>query len=207
MILRDRGTLVFMSRMLKKIQSIAFKTNDSIWFVREGNQEIQRVRELSDYEVCFDGFEEIVEWLREKNATYPWMYSEKEISAAREYGHLIPFLKLKNDIVCYTKVALNKVYIRDYGSVFSLGPNKAMFYDTTVLPPFRGKKLPQYLKNEIFIFLKKRGIDRIFAHIEPWNVASIRSNQRMGFKEIGRNRFVRVLGFKFHSNNPKILLS
>jgi len=206
-IVREGVRWVFMSRILKKIQSIAYKTNDSIWFVREGNEEIQRLGGLSDYEVCFDGFEEIVEWLRENNATYPWMYSEIEISAAREYGHLIPYLKLKNDIVCYTKVGLNKVYIRDYGSVFSLAPNKAMFYDTTVLPSFRGKKLPQYLKNEIFIVLKKRGIDQIFAHIEPWNVASIKSNQRMGFKEIGSNRFVRVFGLKFHSNNPKILLS
>ena len=194
-------------RVLKKIKSISYQTHDSIWFVREGNEEIQRLRGLSDYEVCFDGFEEIVEWLKENNAIYPWMYSEKEISAAREYGHVIPFLRLRDEIVSYTKVALNKVYIRDYDTVFSLAPNKAMFYDTTVLPRFRGKKLPQYLKNEIFIFLRHRDIDQIFAHIERWNIASIRSNQRMGFKEIGSNRFVRVFCLKFHSNDPKILLS
>jgi RimJ/RimL family protein N-acetyltransferase len=196
-----------MSRILKKIQSIAYKTNDSIWFVREGNEKIERLTGPRDYEVCFDGFEEIVEWLKKNNAIYPWMYSEKEISTARRHGHIIPFLRVKNDIVCYTKVALNKVYIRDYDTVFPLAPNKAMFYDTTVLAQFRGKRLPQCLKNEIFIFLKKRGIDQIFAHIEPWNVASIKSNERMGFKEIGSNRFVRIFALKFHSNNPKMLLS
>jgi RimJ/RimL family protein N-acetyltransferase len=157
--------------------------------------------------VCFNGFEEIVDWLKEKSEVYPWMYSEKEISTARKHDHIIPFLRVKNDIACYTKVALNKVYIRDYDTVFPLAPNKAMFYDTTVLPEFRGKRLPQYLKNEIFIFLRRRGIDQIFAHIEPWNIASIKSNKRLGFKEIGSNRFVRVFCFRFHSHSPKELLA
>jgi hypothetical protein len=110
-------------------------------------------------------------------------------------------------IIGYTKVALHKVYIRDYDTVFTLAPNKAMFYDTTILPEFRGKKLPRYLKNKIYAFLKTRDIHFIYAHIEAWNTPSILSNKGVGFKELCCNRYIKILGFKFHTNNPKKFLS
>jgi RimJ/RimL family protein N-acetyltransferase len=206
-VFKNKGFFALLLQAFKRIISVSFQTNYSIWFLKDLNEKIERVNGLSDYKINFNNFEEIVEWLKENNSEYPWMYSEKEISIARQHGHIIPFLKYNNDIIAYTKVALNKVYIRDYDLLFLLAPNKAMFYDTTVLPELRGKKLPQYLKKEIFLFLKNRNIDKIFAHIEPWNVASIKSNQRIGFKKICSNRFFRIFYLKFHSNNPKKFLS
>lgn len=204
---KNRGFFPLLSIILNKLLSYAFYTNSSIWLIKDLNDVSQRFNGFINYEINFNDLNTITEWMKEKNTEYSWMYSEKEISVAREYGHLIPFLKHNNEIIGYTKVALGKVYIRDYNSLFSLAPNKAMFYDTTFLPDYRGKKLPRYLKNEIFSYLKNRKIDYIYAHIEPWNIASIKSNEGVSFKAVWLNRYIRIFWFKYHSNNPSKLLS
>lgn len=204
---KNKGFFSLLSILLNKFKSEAFGTNSSIWLVKDLNGASQKLNGFIDYEINFNDLNTISEWMKEKNTEYSWMYSEKEISVARECGHLIPFLKHNNEIIGYTKVALGKVYIRDYDSLFSLAPNKAMFYDTTFLPDYRGKKLPRYLKNEIFSYLKNRNIDYIYAHIEPWNIASIKSNEGVGFKEVCLNRYIRIFCFKYHSNDPRKLLS
>lgn len=206
-IFKNRGFFPLLYSILNKLKSEAFDNHSSIWLVKDLNDVSQRLNGFGDYEINFNDLNTISEWMKEKNAEYPWMYSEEEISVARKYGHLIPFLKHNNEIIGYTKVALNKVYIKDYDLLFSLAPNKAMFYDTTLLVEYRGKKLPRYLKNKIFSYLKNRNIDYIYAHIEPWNIASIKSNKRVGFKEMFLNRYIRIFCFKSHSNDPRKLLS
>ena len=204
---RSEGIFPLLSKGVLKIASVFFKMHTSLWLVKDLKQEAQAIENPSDYSVELEDFDAIVEWMKRKNREYPWMYCEKEIAVARENQHVIPFLKIDNAIVGYTKVAFNKVYIRDYEAIFRLAPNKAMFYDTTLLNEFRGKKLPQYLKKEIFRFLKKRNIEYVYAHIEPWNIASIKSNRGLGFREVCLNRFIKILNVKFHSNSPARLLS
>jgi RimJ/RimL family protein N-acetyltransferase len=196
-----------LGRVARKLASRLLKTNESIWFVKDLREEEAEVEIQPTYEVIMDGFDEISEWLKSNVREYPWIYSAKEIGVAREYGHLIPFMKDGGKIIGYTKVALNKVYIRDYDRLFNLGPGKAMFYDTTFLPEYRGKRLPQQLKKAIFELLRKKGVRWVFAHIEPWNIPSIRSNERAGFKKVGTNTYVKFLCFRVHSNNPRKLLS
>jgi len=206
-IIQNKGFLPLLVQAFKKIKFMSFQTNCMIWFVKDLNEKAQRLNGFSDFEINFHGFEEIVDFMKKNNSKYPWMYNEKEMVLARECGHLIPFLKINNSIVGYTKVGLRKVYIRDYDCVFTLGSNKAIFYDTTMLPEHRGKKLPRYLKNEIYGFLEKRRIDKIYGLVEPWNIGSIKSVKGAGFKELGSNRYIRIFCFKFHSNNPKKFLS
>jgi len=206
-IFKNRGFFPLLYSILNKLKSEAFDNHSSIWLVKDLNYVSQRLNGFGDYEINFNDLNIIGEWMKKNNAKYPHMYCEKEISVAKEYGHVIPFLKHNNKIIGYTKVALNKVYIRDYGSLLSLAPNKAMFYDTTFLVEYRGKKLPRYLKYEIFSYLKNQNIDYIYAHIEPWNIASIKSNEGVGFKAVCLNRYIRIFWFKYHSNDPRKLLS
>ena len=202
----NRGLLHLLYRILNKLKSEAFDSNSSIWLVKDLNDVSQRLNGFSDYKINFNDLYIISEWIKKNNVEYDHMYCEKEISVAKEYGHVIPFLKHNNKIIGYTKVALNKVYIRDYGSLYSLAPNKAMFYDTTLLVEYRGKKLPRYLNNEIFSYLKDKNVDYIYAHIEPWNIASIKSFKGVGFKAMCLNKYIRVFCFKYHSNDPRKLL-
>ena len=205
--LTNKGIFPLLWQVLVKLKSVSFETHSSIWLVKDLKEKDEKLEGFSDYEIVFNSLETIIDWMKKKNSEYPWMYSEKEMSLAKELGHIVPFVKYKDNIVCYTKVALNKVYIRDYDSLFSLAANKAMFYDTSVLPEFRGKKLPRYLKNEIFRYLRQRNIEYVYAHIEPWNIPSIKSNKGVGFKELCLNRFIRIFLCKFHSNNPSCFLT
>lgn len=210
MILKQEGLPPFFFRLTKKVGSVCFDSNVTIWFENDLRNIDNRLKDTSQtegFDVIFHDHERVVEWMKIHADKYPWMYHEKEIQFALQSGHLIPFLAHNDRIIGYTKVALNKVYIRDYNMIFSLAPNKGMFYDTTLLTEYRGKRLPAYLKKEIFHYLRRINIDYLYAHIEPWNVPSIKSNESLGFHSIGANKFYRIFFIKIHSNNPSKILS
>lgn len=198
-------------RVLKKALNAVYKKHTSIWYIKHLNRqsiylEASRLPSIDGLTVHFNRLSEIIDWLISNKSTYPWIFSKKEIESMKKYDHKVPFVEFNNQIIAYTKVALNRIYIKDYGSFFSLAPNKAMFYDTTVVKGFRGKKIPHFLKLQIIDRLYEKGIEQIFAHIESWNLPSIKSNQRLGFSEIGNNRYFRILGYHHHSLDIKGLL-
>jgi hypothetical protein len=203
----ERGFGVLLSKGLRKLASFCFETHSAVWMEKDLNVHSEEHEVSSDYTIEFDNLKEIVDWMKTKHSDYPWMYHEKEMLVAKEFGHLVPYVKYKDNIVCYTKVALNSVYIRDYERIFRLAPNKAMFYDTTVLSDFRGKRLPRFLKNRIFRILRQQNIEYVYAHIEPWNIPSIKSNEGVGFRRLCINRYIRIGFAKFYSNNPSRFLS
>lgn len=206
MTLKEKGAFGLSAQIVNKIWTVVLKTNTSICIVRNLKDRIENLEGFDEYEIVFDDLEAIIKWMKDKNALYPWMYAPKEEAAAHEYGHIIPFIKYENNIIGYTKIALNKVYIRDYDSTFSLSPNKVVVYDITLLPEFRGKRLAQHLRNKVFYALIDRGIDYVYGFVEPWNIASRRSSKAVGYREICRNRFISILGLKFHSCNPRKFL-
>lgn len=202
---KDVGYWLLVLRLLQKIGDRLFKQHTSIWLEKDLNDGMRAETDKSDLDIC-DNFDEIVVWMKVINNEYPWIYNQKEISLAKLNGHMIIYGKINGEIVGYTKVALNKIYIRDYDSVFEIAKNKAMFYDTTVLPEYRGKKVPYLIKIRLFEILKNKGIDKIYAHIEPWNIASIKSNQRVGFYKIFINKYTYFLGWKHYTRNPSLVL-
>lgn len=204
---QNKGFPSLLLLLSKKVLSLMLSTNTSLWLIRNLMTEYYHHKGYDNYEICFDHQDTIIEWIRRNNRIFPWMYSHKEIAVARMYNHIIPFIKHHNRIIGYTKVALEKVYLRDYDSSFDIAPDKAMFYDTTILPEYRGKKLPRFLNSEVFVYLMKRNIKYVYAHIEPWNIPSIKYHRAIGFKTICQNRYIRVFGLKHHSNNPSKLLS
>ena len=198
-------------KAIKKAKLVAFKRHESIWYVKHlpGQNGLKKHDELkpgNGFSLYFNRLSDLIAWLKTNRSEYPWIYSPKEVETMHRYGHIVPFVEYNGKIIGYTKVALNRIYIKDYGSFFSLAPNKAMFYDTTVVKEFRGKKIPYLLKLQIFDRLIEEGIEQIFAHIESWNLPSIKSNQRLGFSEIGTNRYLSILGYHNHSLDIKGLL-
>ena len=91
--LQNKGFLPLLDKILVKFKSKAFDSNASIWFVKDLNEVNCKLNGFSNYEKIFDDLNMITEWIKKNNTKYSWMYCEKEISVAREYGHIIPFLK------------------------------------------------------------------------------------------------------------------
>jgi RimJ/RimL family protein N-acetyltransferase len=204
---KQESLFILVGRILKKMRSLVFFRHSSIWLEKNLNDKDLNPKGFNDFEIVMNDFDGICKWIKEKNKEYPWMYSKKEISIAKKYNHIIPYVKHKNKIVGYTKVALNNVYVRDYNTLFPMAKNKARFYDTTILAEYRGQRLALLLHSKIFPYLKEKKIDYLYAHIEPWNTSSIKAYERSGFKQVFENRYTKIFCFKFHSNNPRKLLS
>ncbi len=197
-----------LGKIYRKTNNIIYRRHISIWYQKRLNDLVPNDKMPSELSLSihFDQLDDIITWLEANRSGYPWIYSLKEVEAMRCYEHMVPFVEYDGEIIGYTKVALNGIYIKDYDSHFGLAPNKAMFYDTTVVKAFRGRKVPHMLKLRIFERLMEKGIEQVFAHIESWNIPSIKSNQRLGFSEIGTNRYLRVMGFHHHSLDIEGLL-
>jgi len=204
-IIRQEGLGAFLGRAAKKVYSLFFRTNNAVWYRLDLNG-APAPDATGPAKVVFSSGGEIIRWIREKSAEYPWIYIENELDTAFRENHVFPCATIGGEIAGYLKVGFGRVYVHDFSREISLPAKVAMIYDTFVLPEYRGKHVGLTLVNQAVDYLRGRGYERLWCHIPEWNVASSTLYRRAGFREIKRIRFVRLMSFGFFNLDPEKML-
>jgi len=144
-------------------------------------------------EINISNPEETVDWI--KNHGEPWMYVPREIEVGLREKHLFANVKYNQRIIGYCRVGIHRVYISDYRRVFELKQGSAFIYDSYVVADFRNQGVITFLKIKIMEELRRRGFKKIRNHVPPWNTASLKVSDKLGFKKTAHVRHIRILGF------------
>jgi len=134
----------------------------------------------------------LVEWFKKNKSRFPWIYFEKEISAALKYDHIFLVMQFENNIIGYVKIGRDHCYIHDFDKLIQFEPGNAFIYDTFILPEYRGKNLALFAINQTCQYLREQGFKKIICHIEQWNTPSIKTFGKGGFRTTGTIRFIRL---------------
>ena len=196
-------------KTVKKAAGFLFYSTCSTWFeCRMGKPEKLII---PDFQTEINMLEadkgNLIEWLLEHRSQYPWIYSEKEIMSAQLNNHQFLMLKHYQEIIGYVKIGFGPTYINDFARSITFDTETAFIYDTFILPEYRGKSLAVFMLNELTDNLRAQGIKRIICHIEKWNVPSIKSFSRAGFKEKMTIRLIRTIGISIYIKNGSRLIS
>ncbi len=205
-IARNEGLAALLKRSARKAYSLVFRSNNAVWY-RLDLASAPAGAGPGHVKVAFPTGGEIIRWIREKSAEYPWIYIEEELKTAGRENHVFPYATVDGRIAGYVKIGFGKVYVQDFNREITLPAKDAMIYDTFVLPEFRGRRVALALVNEAAGYLKGRGYERIWCHIPEWNVASSTLYLKAGFREVERIRFVRLMSFGFFNLDPEKMLA
>lgn len=197
--LKRDGVLFLIKKLVRKIKYLTFRTTCSIWFCKSLNEPVDSITAQLDIDIKFlvEDKSRLINWLRERNERFPWMYKSKEIELAETDKHIYVSILHNSDIIGYIKVGINNVYIHDFDKIVFFPKDSAFIYDTFILPEYRGNKIALYALSKTIHFLNKAGFQRLWCHIEKWNIASLKTFQKAGFTPKGSIRFSRVLGLPF----------
>lgn len=178
----------------------SFEMNKAYWFERDLSLPIPKFNAKIPLEVNIQAKDETFEWLKKEDRV--WMLDPQEIKVALEQGHFLSNIKYKGQIIGSIKVGFGKVFILDFKKNIYF-PDKVAFHtDVYVVPEYRGLGVTPYLMTEVMRFLKDKGFVKIRCHIPPWNVASIKSHTKIGFKKIRYIRFFRIFGLRILTSDP-----
>lgn len=199
---REEGFWGVVRRTYRFLSARAFATTGSTWFQRslmgsgDSARDAATPAELS-VQIFDDDKSRLIEWLRDHHREFPWMALPEELEQAQTSAHVFAGFVLADHIVGYVKVGVDSVYVHDFRRVVRFPPGDCFVYDTFVLPGYRHRGIAYRGVMATMAELERRGLDRIWCHIEPWNAASLELFRRAGFQEMGRIRFVRMLGMPF----------
>lgn len=205
-ILKAEGLSAFLRKALKKTANTIFTTNTAIWFQKDLNDDTYPCKADIPIEISFSSQDRIVLWLRNNCDSFPWICCERETEVGQSENHIYPFALYNGKIIGYFKIALRRVYIRDYDMVIQLPEGTAFIYDTFTLPEYRGKKIGHSLLVAITKHLKSRNYRRLWCHIPEWNKASLNLYQKAGFETVSFIRYVRLLNLKLFNRNPEKMM-
>ena len=203
-ILMKEGLCGLLRRGVRKTRTMLAASNCAVWFKRDLRDAASETAVVENVSVEMENHD-IVQWLSNHHAAYPWMYITKELRCANENGHLFATIKTAETIIGYIKIGLKQVYILDFDHEIPLPPDTAFIYDTFLLPLYRGKKIIRFALAETSKQLTQRGIRYVWCHIPPRNHASRRAFEQCGFKTAGFIRFVRFFKLKFLLNGSRTL--
>ena len=201
-ILKRKGVIALLQALLSKLKNLLLVTNAADWYCKDLRDQALNIKVQKHVQVIFELSDEIVNWLREHNFSYPWMYISEEIKTGTSENHIFPHVKYNGEIIGYVKVGFNRVYILDYDESIQFPDKNSFIYDTFVMPEFRGKNIAPFLLNETIRYLRNRKFEKIWCHIPPWNHSSRRAFEKLNFQRIAHVRYFKILNYKFFSKNP-----
>lgn len=205
--LKRKGGIALLKSLLRKLKNLLLVTNAADWYCKDLRDEAFNIKVQEPVQIIFGLKDEIVNWLREHNISYPWMYIPEEIKTGVSDDHVFPHVKYNGEIIGYVKVGFKRVYILDYDESIQFPDKNSFIYDTFVMPEFRGKNIAPFLLNETIKYLKDHKFEKIWCHIPSWNDSSRRAFEKLNFQRIAHVRYFKILNYKFFSKNPtKILL-
>jgi len=198
----DGGAEQVLKKSLQKIRYLIYHTNNAHWYRLDlRNVTIENNMQYNDITVDLDNKYETISYIKEYGYYYPM-----EINIGLVANHLYSSLKYNGKIIGYNKTGYSKVYIEDFKKVYTFPDKVAFTYDTFIDPKYRNRKLGTYLLGEVCKKLKEQGFKSIWAHISPWNIASITMHQRLGFKKYSLIIYYYVLGISWTTYNPVRLI-
>lgn len=125
-----------------------------------------------------------------------------EIQKRLAKGFFFAVAMVEDKVIGWTWGAVNKVYFEDFNCWIKITDSFVFTYNTFVDKDYRGKRVGQYLKDEMCHCLKSNGYIKIWGLVHTWNKASLKSNLRFGFKLSGDYRFIKLFGLNLHF--PKV---
>jgi RimJ/RimL family protein N-acetyltransferase len=197
--LDERGVRGLGQKIWKKLSGSLFYTTSSIWYERDLTEPIHHFSPDIDVETRFLVHDKsvLIEWLKENASRFPWIYFEKELPPAIEYNHVFMVMLREGSIIGYVKIGRNRCYIHDFDKTISFKERTAFIYDTFVIPEYRGKALALFALNQSSQYLKDQGLEKIVCHIEKWNISSIRTFIKGGFRIKDSIRFIKLCHLPF----------
>ena len=170
--------------MRRSISSI-LGTNSAFWFEKDLNKIVDYKPKIQ-VKIDMNSTDKTIDWLKKQSQN--WVVHQKEIEAALSYNHCWPNICYNGKIIGCIKIGFQNVFIVDYNKLVKFPDDTAFIYDTYVIEEMRGKGLAKYLITEAAKFAKSKGYAKLGCHIPPWNKASIRAYEEIGFNKI---RYIR----------------
>ena len=200
---KRKGVFFLFTRLVNKIPYLTFRTSNSIWFEKRLNIFTDPVVPGANISVDFLVQDKIklINWLKQYQPRFPWMYLHKEMQTARTDNHIFAVIFLDDMIIGYCKIGMNHIYIHDFDKIICFPEKMAFIYDTFVLPQYRGMHAALYAVIKIMQYLKEQRYYALWCHIEEWNRASLAVFQKAGFQRRGMIRFCRLFGVPFFIKN------
>ncbi len=197
---RDNGLAEVAKRALQRASRLVYESNSAIWFMRDLHAAVDPVPSGIPLTITYTDFAETLGWIEQLET--PWMLNSEELRVAKEQGHLWVNAKHDGKVVAYIKLGFKDVYIVDYGKTIPFPEQIAFIYDTYVLPELRGHKIASHFVNELALYLEGKGYSKLMCHIPTWNIASIKTYERIGFRRTGEICCSKLLRFPFLSASP-----
>lgn len=179
-------------QVISRILKFIFTTNNAIWFEKDLTEELVDFQLKPPIEVDLNSISKTIEWLKNQNQS--WVVHPREIAAAIEFHHFWPSIRINGKIIGCIKIGFGNVFIVDYNRIIKFPEKMAFIYDTYVLEEQRKKGIAKYLITQSIKFLKVKGYTKVRCHIPPWNKASIRVYEKIGFKKISYIMYLRIFG-------------
>lgn len=116
-----------------------------------------------------------------------------------ENGDYFIILENDNEIIGWRWAAVNRVFFEEFNCYIDIKKGHVFSYNAYIKKDYRRKKLNQLLLGEMLKILKNDGYNKIWSLTHKWNHASLGSQKKMGYKEIGSYFFAIILfmNFKF----------
>lgn len=206
-IVKTKGVIALLLAILGKLKHLLIVTNAADWYCKDLRDQALNINVQEPVQVIFGFNDEIVNWLRTHNTSYPWMYIPEEITTGTSENHIFPHVKYDGEIIGYVKVGFKWVYILDYDQTIEFPDRNSFIYDTFVMPEFRGKNIAPFLLNETIKHLKDRQFQKIWCHIPAWNHSSRKAFEKLNFQRVAHVRYLKILSHKFFSRNPTKILT
>ncbi len=200
--IRAEGILGLLTAVWERI----FEFNSATWYACETGRE-QEILENS----CKPSFDlvrllDMEDWFLSLSHEFSYAWNQREMECARDHDHLGVAVKVDSDTAGYIKIAMKSVFIADFAERIAIPDGLAFIYDSFIHPVHRGKRLAESAIRFAINQTHQRGCQTIACHIPDWNIASINSYTRAGFKPKGKIWYVRFLGLRIYSSRPEKLL-
>ena len=206
---RANGVAGLCRRVARHLAETLCRTNAADWYrVDLAPPRAQPARPaIEGLDIALDATEQAIAWMRGLKEQFGYAYVQREVDAARRFGHVYALARLAGREAGYIKIGFEKVYVSDLDRLMGLPAGTAFVYDTFVHPSFRGRHLAGRLVAAAMACAAGRGCRYLWCHIPRWNVRSIRSFAALGFEPRGHIRNFRLLKWRFSTRRPEQLLA
>ena len=123
-------------------------------------------------------------------------------------GHMLFIAKQNGKIIGFFWVATRCVKVPDFHAIINLNEQEAYDYNNYIVEEFRGKNINMNLKKYAFDILKQQGYNKIFNYIHTLNKSSLRANEKIGYRTIGKTTLIRImtLEHRYHNFSTKKII-
>ncbi len=181
----------------RRIARFLFTSSNAYWFRLDLRKEIKALSREKQISFHCDDQDETTEYIKQHGYYYP-----EEIRIGRAEGHLFSNLKYNGNIIGYNTTGYGEVYIQDFKKTYKFPKSIAFAYHIFIDPEYRNRQLGAFLFTEVSKVLKSRGFVSVWAHIPPWNKASIAMHEKLRFEKHGVIRYYSIAGISWTSTDP-----